>query len=55
MVWYDFKAEYFVLFTGRMFEKPAFTMLQSLDEISELAPDTLVWPGKNVIFINAMI
>ncbi|CAG2229261.1 PNKD [Mytilus edulis] len=30
---------------GRMFEKPAFSMLKSLDEISDLPPDTLVWPG----------
>ncbi|XP_063407069.1 probable hydrolase PNKD [Mytilus trossulus] len=30
---------------GRMFEKPAFSMLKSLDEISDLPSDTLVWPG----------
>lgn len=30
---------------GRMFEKPAGTMLRSLDEISSLPPETLIWPG----------
>lgn len=29
-----------------MFEKPANTMLRSLDKISSLPPETPVWPGK---------
>lgn len=37
---------------GRMFEKPAFTMLKSLDDISELPPNTLVWPGHEYAIDN---
>lgn len=37
---------------GRMFEKPAYDMLMSLDSISDLPPDTLVWPGHEYAVDN---
>ncbi|KAK3595808.1 hypothetical protein CHS0354_014624 [Potamilus streckersoni] len=30
---------------GRMFEMPASVMLRSIDTISQMKPDTLIWPG----------
>ena len=36
----------FSLFSGRMFEGNATTMLSSLDTVSALSDDTLLWPGK---------
>ena len=34
-----------VLIAGRMFECPPLKMLKSLDAVSRLSPETLIWPG----------
>lgn len=35
-----------LFFSGRMFEGSATTMLSSLDTVSSLSEDTLLWPGR---------
>jgi len=42
-------------FTGRIFEAPAMKMLKSLDMVSRLKSDTLVWPGMSLTFINNIV
>lgn len=40
-----------MLFSGRIFEGSATTMLSSLDTVSSLSEDTLLWPGRKLFCV----
>lgn len=40
-----------LLLSGRMFEGSATTMLSSLDTVSSLSEDTLLWPGRKLFSV----
>lgn len=48
---FDFSNSKLLLLSGRMFEGSATTMLSSLDTVSALSEDTLLWPGRKLFSV----